>query len=194
MSHLCPLHSLDCGFRGQWSSHRKSFWQERLLIMTLHPYSLSFNVFSHTTASVDGCCLYIIIHHGMSQWDCRKGSVPRGGRPGPESFKAIDTYTHRESHTNSPCVCPRMCYNCPYNWLVIIPVECKWFTSVDHMFVELCNQNFRYISQFLQVGCGPVIGEMLPYPKVLGWDVNCISIYSIQWYIHHHSVILIMCR
>ena len=39
-------------------------------------------------------------------------------------------------------------------------------TSVDHMPVELCDWNFRYISQFLQVGCGPVIIEMLPYPNI----------------------------
>ena len=78
---------------------------------------------------------------------------------------------------------------CHHSWEV---EWVNWFTSVGHMFVDLCNWNFRYISQFLQVGYGPITVKMLPYPEVWGWDVNCINICSIQRYIHHHSVILIM--
>ena len=44
----------------------------------------------------------------------------------------------------------------------------NWFTTIDHMFAELCDCNFRYSSQFLRVGCDPITVEMLPYPKVLG--------------------------
>ena len=68
----------------------------------------------------------------------------------------------------------------------------NWFTSFHHMFVELCNWNFRYISKFLPVGYGPVTVEMLPYSKIWGWDVNCINTSGIQRYIHYHSVILII--
>ena len=60
------------------------FWQSRLLTMTLWPFSLLLNVqvvilvgssgfFNFAFMSVDGCCLYIIIHFGMLWWDCRKG-------------------------------------------------------------------------------------------------------------------------
>ena len=68
-----------------------------------------FWFFNLASMSVDGCYLYIIIHHGMSQRDCRIRLVPRGGRPDPESFKVVDTYTYRKNHTNSPYVCPRVC-------------------------------------------------------------------------------------
>ena len=103
----------------------------------------SSGFFNHTSTSADGCCLYIIMHYGMLWWDWGIGSVPRDGRPEPESFKAVDTYTYSEIHTNSPYICPRMNWDCPYKgWVfVILLVECKWvywFTSVGHMFVELC--------------------------------------------------------
>ena len=86
MNHICLLHSLDFGFRGQWSGYRDSFWKVRLLTMTIQPCILSFNVqdmtlvgpsgfFKHASASVDGCCLYIIIHYGMLQWDWGIGFV-----------------------------------------------------------------------------------------------------------------------
>ena len=151
--------------------------------MTLCPCCLSFNVqdiilvgssgfFNHASTSVNGCCLYTIIHYGISWWGWWIGSVHRDGRPELESFKAIDTYTYSENCTNSPHVCPRMHYDCPYKgWVfAIILFECKWvywFTHIDHMFVELCDWNFRYISQFLQVGCGPITVEMLPYSEIL---------------------------
>ena len=44
----------------------------------------------------------------------------------------------------------------------------NWFNSVDHMFLELCDWNFRFISQYLQVGFGPITEELLLYPKVWG--------------------------
>ena len=59
--------------------------------MTLLGSSGFFNLAS---ASVDGCYLYIIIHYGMLQRDWRIRSMPRGGMPDAESFKAIDTYTY----------------------------------------------------------------------------------------------------
>ena len=124
---------------------------------------------------------------------CSNGEITR---PKPESFKGIDTCTCSENCINSPYICPRMHWDCPYEWWVyVIILDYKWvnwFTSVDQLFVELYHWNFRYISQFLKVGCGPVTVEMLPYPKIWSWDVNCINICSIQRYIHHHSVILIM--
>ena len=67
-----------------------------------------YGFFNLASVSVDGCYLYIIIHYGMSQKDWGIRSVPIGGRPDPESFEAIDTYTSRENDTNSPYVCPRM--------------------------------------------------------------------------------------
>ena len=98
------------------------FAESRLLTATLWPFSLPFNVqvlipvgsygfVNLTSPSVDGCYLYIIIHYGMLQRDWGIRSVPRGGRPDPESFKVIDTYTYSKNHTNSPYspyVCPRM--------------------------------------------------------------------------------------
>ena len=90
--------------RGQWSGYRNLFWQCRLLTVTVWPCSLSFKVqvmilvgssvfFNHTSASLDGCCLYIIIHYGILWWDWWRGLVLRGGRPETESYKVIDTYS-----------------------------------------------------------------------------------------------------
>ena len=87
--------------------------------MTLWPFSPPFNAqvmilvgssgfCNHALMSVDECYLYIIIHYGMSQRDWGVMSVPRVIRPDPESFKAIDTYTYSENHTNGPFVWPRM--------------------------------------------------------------------------------------
>ena len=99
------LHSREFGCRGQWSSYRNSFCQSRLLTMALWPCRLLLNVqvmilvessgfLNLAFMSVDESYLYIIIHYGMWWWDCSIGSVPRDGRPGPESFKAVDTYTY----------------------------------------------------------------------------------------------------
>ena len=116
---VCLWHSLDFGFRGQWSIYRNSFWQSRLLTMTIWPCSFSFNVqvmilmgssefFNCASASEDRCYFYIIIHYGMSGREWGIKSVLRGDRPDPESFKAIDTYTYSENHTSSPYLCPRI--------------------------------------------------------------------------------------
>ena len=112
------LHSWDFGFRGQWSSYKNSFCQSRLLTVTPWPCSLLFNAqviilagssgfINLASTSVDGCYLYLIIHYGMSQRDWEIRSVARGGRPDPESSKAIDTYTYSKNPTNSPYVCSR---------------------------------------------------------------------------------------
>ena len=57
-------------------------------------------------------CRWVLPLHHHPLWHVSKRMgirlVPRGGRPGPESFKAIDTYTCSKNHTNSPFVCPRM--------------------------------------------------------------------------------------
>ena len=114
------LHSWDFGFRGQWSGYRNSFCQSKLPTITLWPGSILFNVqvmilvgysgfINLASTSVDGCYLYIIIHYGMSQRDWGIRSVPRHGRPDAESLKVIDTNTYSKNHTNSPCVCPRVC-------------------------------------------------------------------------------------
>ena len=101
---------------------------KQVATVTLWPCSLLFNVqvmilvgssgfFTCASTSVDGCYLYIIIHYGMSQRDWGIRLVPRGGRPGPESLKAIDTYTYHTihiTHINSPYVSARMCLDCPY--------------------------------------------------------------------------------
>ena len=148
------LLSWDFGCRGQWSSYRNSFCQSRMLTVTLWTCSFLFNVqvmilvgsygfFDHASTSVDGWYLYIIIHYGMLQRDCGIRLVPRGGRPNPESFKTIGIYTYSKNHTNSPYVCPRMHQDCPYEgWVFIVILDCKWvnwFTSVDHISVELCH-------------------------------------------------------
>ena len=81
------------------------FWQDWLLTVTLWSCSLSFNALdmvligfyrflNHASASLDGCCLYVIIQNGMLQWDWRVGSVPWYGRAGPEFFKAEDAYAY----------------------------------------------------------------------------------------------------
>ena len=66
----------------------------------------SSGFFNHSSASVDGCYLYIIIHYGMSQRDWGIRLMPRGGRPDPESFKAMDTNTYSKNHTNRPMYVP----------------------------------------------------------------------------------------
>ena len=87
--------------------------------------------FNHASASVDGCYFYIIIHSGMSQRDWGIRSVPMGGRPGPESFKAIDTYTISKNHTNSPYIHPRINLDCPYEgWVFIIILVNEWTGSL----------------------------------------------------------------
>ena len=88
--------------------------------MNLWPCSLSFNAqvmilvgssgfINHASASVDGRYLYVIIHYGILQRNRGIRSALRGGRPDPESFKAVDTYTYSENHTDSPYACPSMC-------------------------------------------------------------------------------------
>ena len=105
MSHLALPHSLNFDFGGQWSGCRNCFWQDQLLTMTLCPCSLLLNVqdmilvgsyrfLNCTSTSVDGCCLYIIIHNGMSWWDWGVGLVPWCGRSESESFKAKDAYAY----------------------------------------------------------------------------------------------------
>ena len=106
-------------------------------MVTLWPCSLSINVkviiltgssgfFNCAFTSVDGCHLYIIIHYGMLQRDWGIRSAPRGGSPDPESFKAIDTYTHSKTCTNSPYVCLRMHKGCLYaGWVLIIILDSK---------------------------------------------------------------------
>ena len=72
--------------------------------------------------------------------------APRGGRPDPESSKAIETYNYSQNHTNSPYVCPRMHEDCPYEGWVF----CATGTS----------------GTFLQVGGGPITAKLLPYPEL----------------------------
>ena len=97
----------------------------KLLLTRQVPYSdspacsLSFNAqimvlagscgfFSHASASVG----WVLALHHPPLWHImmRVGntSVLRGGRPEPECFKAIVTYTYSENHTKRPYVCPRM--------------------------------------------------------------------------------------
>ena len=64
--------------------------------------------FNHASTSIDGCYLYIIIHYGISQRDCRIRMVLRGGRPDPESFNATETYIYSKKCTYSAYVCPRI--------------------------------------------------------------------------------------
>ena len=75
--------------------------------MTIQPFKLLFNTqvmilvgssgfFNLASASVDGCYLDIIIHYDILQRDWGIRSAPRDGRPDPESFKAIVTYTYRK--------------------------------------------------------------------------------------------------
>ena len=75
---MCILHSLDFGCI-QWSRCRNCFWLYLLLLSTLclcrFPFHMQdmilvrsyYRLSSLTIASVDGCCLYIIIHNSMSQ-------------------------------------------------------------------------------------------------------------------------------
>ena len=76
IGHASYLHSLDFGLGGQWSDWRNCFWQKQLLTMTSWPCSFSFHaqvmiltgsyrVFHLASTSIDGCCLYIIIHNGI---------------------------------------------------------------------------------------------------------------------------------
>ena len=90
-SHLTLHHSLDFGFGGKSSGCRNCFWQDWLAC------SLLFNVqdmillgscrfLNRASTSLDGCCLYIIIHNGMSLWDQGVWQV------WTRIFKAVDTY------------------------------------------------------------------------------------------------------
>ena len=71
----------------------------------------SSGFFNLVSTSVDGCYLYIIIDYGMSQRDLGIMSGPMG----PESFKAIDTYTYSKNYNNSPYECARMLKDFPYD-------------------------------------------------------------------------------
>ena len=69
--HMCLLHSLDFGCI-QWSRCRNCFRQYLLLLSTLHPCRFPIHMQdmilmrSYYRLSVDGCCLYIIIHKSIS--------------------------------------------------------------------------------------------------------------------------------
>ena len=77
-SHVHSSCSLDFGISIQWSGCRKCFWLCLLLLLTLCLCKFLFHtqfmilmwsyyrVSSLAIASVDGCCLYIIIHNSMS--------------------------------------------------------------------------------------------------------------------------------
>ena len=109
-SHLCYSITSDFGIKDQWSRSRymNSFWQSRVLTMTLLafqpliPYaghdSCRVLQFQPISASVDGC--YHLHHHPL--WhgagrDCGIRSVPRGGRPDPELFKSNkQLYIHQK--------------------------------------------------------------------------------------------------
>ena len=76
--HMCLSCSLDCGGCIQWSGCRNCFWLCLLLLLTLHWCRFPFHmqdmiltrsycrVSSLAITSVDGCCLYIIIHNSIS--------------------------------------------------------------------------------------------------------------------------------
>ena len=82
--HMSSSCSLDFGVV-QWSWCRNCSGQNLLLLSTLHPCRFSFNMqvmilmrsyyglSSPAVASVDGCCLYIIIHNSIShvEPDCK---------------------------------------------------------------------------------------------------------------------------
>ena len=97
-NHVCPLCFLDfCGFCIQWSRFRNFFWRCLLLLLTLHPCRFSFHMqimilmrshnrlSSLAIASVDGCCLYIIIHNSMSWRIWSKRLVCYDGMSAPEN-------------------------------------------------------------------------------------------------------------
>ena len=79
-NHVCLSCALDFDFGIciQWSRCRNCFWLCLLLLLTLCPCRLPFHtqvmiptrpcyrLASLAVASVDGCCLYIIIHNSMS--------------------------------------------------------------------------------------------------------------------------------
>ena len=77
-NHMCLSHCLDFGICIQWSGCRNCFLLCLLLLLTLHPCRFPFNtqvmiltrsyyrLSSLAIVSVDGCCLYIIIHNSMS--------------------------------------------------------------------------------------------------------------------------------
>ena len=77
-NHVCLLHSLDFEICIQWSRCRNCSWLCWLLLLTLHLCRFPFHtqvlilvrsycrLSSLVIASVDGCCLYIIIHKSMS--------------------------------------------------------------------------------------------------------------------------------
>ena len=61
------------------------------------------------SASVDGCCIYIIIHNGMSQWSLVIGSAPWSGRSAPKFLRAIDVHACNKYHTKKSNVGPWVC-------------------------------------------------------------------------------------
>ena len=86
-NHVCSLCSLDFGYCIQWSGFRNCFQWCLLLLLTLHlcRFSVSYTVHDLTRsynwlsslgiASVDWCCLYIIIHNSMLQRTWSKRSA-----------------------------------------------------------------------------------------------------------------------
>ena len=77
-NHMRSLHSLISGISIQWSECRSCIWLCLLLLSTLYLYRFQFHTQVMILArsykrlsilaitSVDGCCLYIIIHNSMS--------------------------------------------------------------------------------------------------------------------------------
>ena len=75
--HMCLSHFLDFGGCIQWSGCRNCFWLCLLLLLTLCPCRFAFymqdmilvrsyyRLSSLAIASVDGCCLNIIIHNSI---------------------------------------------------------------------------------------------------------------------------------
>ena len=77
-NHVCSSHSLDLGFCIQWCRFRNCFQWYFFLLSTHCLYRFLFHkqvmilvrsynrLSSLAIASVDGCCLYIIIHNSLS--------------------------------------------------------------------------------------------------------------------------------
>ena len=130
--------SWDFGFRGQWSRsrYRNSFWQSRLLTMTLQPCSLLFNAQVMILQGVMGfqpclcICRWVLPqHHHHPLWHVKKRPGKRvrakGWQAWSRFFKTIDTYEYIKNSTNSPYV-PKMYYDCPYERWLLLTILVEW--------------------------------------------------------------------
>ena len=151
------------GLDGKWFSWRSCFWQNWLLTVTIWPHNFQFYehimnlaesycVFHLASTSVDRCCLYTIIHNGLSWWRWSLGSALWRCRSLPKKIvKAIDYHAFNKYWTKKSHVGPPMREGPSYSELIFIsngrmgllwPIRCFQMWVVDQL-VLMCCQTWK---------------------------------------------------